>query len=239
MAFLDGGAWTKRLHPGWAAHAGIVAARLAALGYIGPLDPIAGQVGLPAGLHRHTGAGRADRGPRDCRRRGPHHEHQGLRLLPLQPGARSTPCSRSSMRARPRTRRHRARPRGRARRRGGASSRSPRRRSADPPRSSMRSSACRTRQRSPCCTRAAGTRQFRPDAIASPDAAAFMDRVECYRSERPRGDLPATLARRGRGRTRRRPRAARVRRGREGRPGAPAVPGRARGQVPRTSPTAR
>ena len=30
--------------------------------------------------------------------------------------------------------------------------------------------------------RAAGTRQYRPDAIASPDAAAFMDRVECYRS---------------------------------------------------------
>ncbi|MYE32039.1 MAG: MmgE/PrpD family protein, partial [Chloroflexi bacterium] len=38
--------------------------------------------------------------------------------------------------------------------------------------------------------RAAGTRQFRPDAIASPEAAAFMDRVECYRSERLEAIFP-------------------------------------------------
>ncbi len=36
MAYLDEGAWTKRLHPGWACHAGIMAARLAAAGFAGP-----------------------------------------------------------------------------------------------------------------------------------------------------------------------------------------------------------
>jgi 2-methylcitrate dehydratase PrpD len=36
MAYLHEGAWTKRLHPGWACHAGIMAARLAAAGFIGP-----------------------------------------------------------------------------------------------------------------------------------------------------------------------------------------------------------
>lgn len=36
MAYLHDGAWTKRLHPGWASHAGITAARLAAAGFIGP-----------------------------------------------------------------------------------------------------------------------------------------------------------------------------------------------------------
>lgn len=28
MAYLHDGAWTKRLHPGWVCHAGIMAARL-------------------------------------------------------------------------------------------------------------------------------------------------------------------------------------------------------------------
>jgi len=36
MAYLHDGAWTKRLHPGWASHAGIIAARLAAAGFVGP-----------------------------------------------------------------------------------------------------------------------------------------------------------------------------------------------------------
>ena len=36
MAYLHDGAWTKRLHPGWASHAGITAARLAAAGFVGP-----------------------------------------------------------------------------------------------------------------------------------------------------------------------------------------------------------
>lgn len=36
MSFLTDGSWTKHLHPGWAAHAGIIAATLAADGYRGP-----------------------------------------------------------------------------------------------------------------------------------------------------------------------------------------------------------
>ena len=46
MAFLVDGAWTKRLQPGWAAHSGIIAARLAASGFNGPHDPIAGRAGF-------------------------------------------------------------------------------------------------------------------------------------------------------------------------------------------------
>lgn len=40
LAYLDGGAWTKRLNPAWAAHSGIVAARLAASGFNGPRTAI-------------------------------------------------------------------------------------------------------------------------------------------------------------------------------------------------------
>ena len=39
MSFLTSGAWTKLLHPGNAARSGVSAARLAALGYQGALDP--------------------------------------------------------------------------------------------------------------------------------------------------------------------------------------------------------
>lgn len=46
MEFLVEGAWTKRLHPGWAAHGGIVAAQLAARGYTGPSTVLEGRYGL-------------------------------------------------------------------------------------------------------------------------------------------------------------------------------------------------
>ena len=36
MAYLHDGAWTKRLHLSWASHAGTIAARLAAAGFVGP-----------------------------------------------------------------------------------------------------------------------------------------------------------------------------------------------------------
>jgi 2-methylcitrate dehydratase PrpD len=45
-AYLGGGTWTKRLHPGWAAHAGILAARLASRGFSGPLQVLEGRYGL-------------------------------------------------------------------------------------------------------------------------------------------------------------------------------------------------
>jgi 2-methylcitrate dehydratase PrpD len=46
MEFLTGGAYTKRLHPGWAAHSGIVAALLAKNGFTGPDTIIEGQSGF-------------------------------------------------------------------------------------------------------------------------------------------------------------------------------------------------
>ena len=44
--FLEDGAWTKRLHPGWAAACGITAAALAKAGFIGPASAYEGRFGL-------------------------------------------------------------------------------------------------------------------------------------------------------------------------------------------------
>jgi 2-methylcitrate dehydratase PrpD len=46
MEYLTEGAWTKRMHPGWAAHSGILAARLAKEGYTGPQTIIEGTFGF-------------------------------------------------------------------------------------------------------------------------------------------------------------------------------------------------
>lgn len=46
LEFLSDGAWTKRMHPGWAAHAGTMAALLAARGYTGPATALEGRFGL-------------------------------------------------------------------------------------------------------------------------------------------------------------------------------------------------
>lgn len=46
QVFLEEGAWTKRLHPGWAAVAGITAAHLAAAGFQAPTRPYEGRFGL-------------------------------------------------------------------------------------------------------------------------------------------------------------------------------------------------
>jgi 2-methylcitrate dehydratase PrpD len=53
MAYLHDGAWTKRLHPGWSAHAGITAAYLAASGFSGPGAILEGRYGL---LRAHSAA---------------------------------------------------------------------------------------------------------------------------------------------------------------------------------------
>ena len=53
MAYLHEGAWTKRLHPGWACHAGITAARLAAAGFIGPASILESSYGF---LHAYSSA---------------------------------------------------------------------------------------------------------------------------------------------------------------------------------------
>ncbi|MGE3774917.1 MAG: MmgE/PrpD family protein [Gammaproteobacteria bacterium] len=46
LEFLADGAWTKRLHPGWAAVSGHTAASLARAGFIGPSLPFEGRFGL-------------------------------------------------------------------------------------------------------------------------------------------------------------------------------------------------
>ena len=44
--FVEDGAWNKRLHPGWAAAAGITAASLARGGFVAPAHPYEGRYGL-------------------------------------------------------------------------------------------------------------------------------------------------------------------------------------------------
>lgn len=48
LEFLEDGAWTKRLHPGWAGVAGITSATLARHGFVGPTAPYDGRFGLYA-----------------------------------------------------------------------------------------------------------------------------------------------------------------------------------------------
>lgn len=56
IEYLTDGAWTKRLHPGWAAQSGIRAALLARAGYVGPRTVFEGVHGLFHGF-AHTTAG--------------------------------------------------------------------------------------------------------------------------------------------------------------------------------------
>lgn len=46
LEFLEDGAWTKRIHPGWAAQAGLTAASLARQGFTGATRPYSGRYGL-------------------------------------------------------------------------------------------------------------------------------------------------------------------------------------------------
>jgi 2-methylcitrate dehydratase PrpD len=60
LQFIEDGAWTKRLHPGWAAQAGITAASLAAHGMVAPQAPYAGRFGLYRSYLGGTAAGHVD-----------------------------------------------------------------------------------------------------------------------------------------------------------------------------------
>src|SRR5581483_4265821 len=57
FAYLEDGTATKPIHPAWAAHGGILAARLAALGAEGPASVIEGKFGL---YHAFLGAERGE-----------------------------------------------------------------------------------------------------------------------------------------------------------------------------------
>jgi 2-methylcitrate dehydratase PrpD len=58
MEFLADGSWTKRLHAGWAAHSGVIAAMLAERGFTGPATIIEGRFGF---LHSYSGDAVPDR----------------------------------------------------------------------------------------------------------------------------------------------------------------------------------
>jgi 2-methylcitrate dehydratase PrpD len=53
LEYLADGAWTKRLNPGWAGHAGITAAHLAKAGFNGPTSVFEGRLGV---LHAYSDA---------------------------------------------------------------------------------------------------------------------------------------------------------------------------------------
>src|SRR5215813_10605350 len=54
IEYLAEGAWTKRLHPGWAAQSGLHAARLARAGFLGPRTVFEGVHGLFHGFAHTT-----------------------------------------------------------------------------------------------------------------------------------------------------------------------------------------
>jgi 2-methylcitrate dehydratase PrpD len=59
QVFLEEGAWSKRLHPGWGALAGITAAHLARYDFVAPTRPYEGKFGL---FESHLHGGVADLG---------------------------------------------------------------------------------------------------------------------------------------------------------------------------------
>ena len=60
QVFLEEGAWSKRLHPGWGALAGITAAHLARSGFVAPTRPYEGRFGLFES-HLHSGVALLDK----------------------------------------------------------------------------------------------------------------------------------------------------------------------------------
>ena len=59
LEFLAQGAWTKRMHPGWAAHSGLIAALLAKEGFIGPTTILEGRDGFLHGYSDDADASKA------------------------------------------------------------------------------------------------------------------------------------------------------------------------------------
>jgi 2-methylcitrate dehydratase PrpD len=60
IEYLADGSWTKRLHPGWGAHAGVVAVQLARAGFTGPETVLEGGHGLYAAFAGGHDSGRLD-----------------------------------------------------------------------------------------------------------------------------------------------------------------------------------
>ena len=64
LEYLSDGAWTKRLNPGWAGHAGITAALLARAGFTGPASVFEGRLGVLHAFYRRRLTRAAAGGPR-------------------------------------------------------------------------------------------------------------------------------------------------------------------------------
>lgn len=79
MEFLADGAWTKRLHPGWAASSAMTAAALGASGFRAPPLPFEGRFGL---FQAFLGEDRSDRLAACARSLGSHWEMRSVALKP-------------------------------------------------------------------------------------------------------------------------------------------------------------
>ena len=186
MAFLVDGTWTKRLHPGWAAHGGLIAARLAAAGFEGPRRRDLRPGRLPALLQRRA-RGRRRRGTADRR------DSAAAPLAIHRTSIKAHACCRYKQApidaVLDLVATHGLAPEQIARIRVGvleagwniiAAPEADKRRpvSVVDAQFSMPFGAAVA-----VLHRSAGTRQYMPAVIASPEVAALMDRVECYRSD--------------------------------------------------------
>ena len=62
LEFLAQGAWTKRMHPGWAAHSGLIATLLAKEGFTGPTTILEGRDGFLHGYSDDVDVSKVDEG---------------------------------------------------------------------------------------------------------------------------------------------------------------------------------
>ena len=104
IEYLSDGSWTKRLHPGWGGHAGVVATSLARAGFTGPATVLEGAHGLYAAF---AGAHDATRLERQLASLGHEWELAQLTFKPYPCGSIAQPYMDCAQRLRDR---HRVRP---------------------------------------------------------------------------------------------------------------------------------
>ncbi|HEX2441058.1 MAG TPA: MmgE/PrpD family protein, partial [Methylomirabilota bacterium] len=101
IEYLADGSWTKRLHPGWGGHAGVIAALLARAGFTGPETVLEGEHGLYAAF---AGGHDAARLERQLASLGTTWELSELTLKPYPCGSIAQPYMDCAMRLRERVR---------------------------------------------------------------------------------------------------------------------------------------
>ena len=90
LEYLADGSSTKRLHPGWAAHSGIIASRLAAHGATGPVVGVRGPLRALRRVRRSATTSRSTRSPPTSASAG---RHRGSRSSRTPPATTCTPRS--------------------------------------------------------------------------------------------------------------------------------------------------